>query len=100
MRKEKKKQIENFVELFSQAHSEMKKTLEAGSEAIVLELLGQCQESAIKLGNLIESEEGQSFVTVSLLEDYCELIYQIHEAICQDARFDMDEVYDKLQSSL
>lgn len=100
MRKEKKKQIENFVELFSQAHSEMKKTLEAGSEAIVLKLLGQCQESAIKLGNLIESEEGQSFVTVSLLEDYCELIYQIHEAICQDARFDMDEVYDKLQSFL
>ncbi len=81
MRKAQKQQAEDFVKLLDRAHKEIKKAIERKDGAAAADLLEQCQDGAIELGNMIEAEEGEGFVTVSLLEEYCELVYQIHEAI-------------------
>ena len=47
----------------------------------VLQLLEKCQEYAIKVGTDIEIQQGENFITVRLLEDYCEQIYLIHQRI-------------------
>ena len=83
MRKAQKKQAEDFIRLLEQAHLEIKKALEAKKITLALDLLEQCQDGAIELGNMIEAQEGEGFVTVSLLEEYCELVYQLHEEIWQ-----------------
>ncbi|HWT73632.1 MAG TPA: hypothetical protein VN258_02790 [Mobilitalea sp.] len=41
------------------------------------ELLCMCQERAITIGNKIEESEENESITISLLEDYCEKIYQL-----------------------
>ena len=71
MRKAQKKQAENFLKLLGQAHDEIKKFIEHKEFSAAMELLGQCQEGAAGLGNLIEKTEGEGFITISLLEDYC-----------------------------
>ena len=38
---------------------------------MVQELLGQCQEGAIRIGDLIESSEEGETKTIELLEEYC-----------------------------
>lgn len=78
MRKVQKKLAENYVSLLSQAHDGIKKAMELKKDDIVKELLKQCQEIAIKLGDLIEEAEGEGFPTISILEEYCELIYQMY----------------------
>ena len=81
MRKAHKKQAEDFIKLLEQAHLEIKKYIESKDYPIAMDLLSQCQEGAIGLGNLIEHDEGEGFITIPLLESYCELIYEIYEKL-------------------
>lgn len=83
MRKSQKKQIENNLELLGKAHDAIKKAFETGNGEIALTLLEQCQDSAIQIGEMIEESLGEDFVTIGLLEAYCEELYQIYETIRQ-----------------
>lgn len=100
MRKAQKKQAEDFIRLLGQAHLEIKKALEAKKFETARELLEQCQDGAIELGNRIEEQEGEGFVTVSFLEEYCELVYQIHEEIWQKQMMNPGKVYKSLKKQL
>lgn len=54
MRKADKKQAEEFVGLLKRAHTGIKKSLENKKRTEALELLEQCQNCAIRLGDIIE----------------------------------------------
>lgn len=83
MRRFQKEQAEDFVELLGQAHDEIKKELERKNYPAAMSLLGDCQEGAISLGNLIEKTESDSEKIVREIEQYCELVYRIHEEILE-----------------
>ena len=53
-----------------------------GEAAAILE---KCQEIAIAVGTDIEEEQGEGILTVKYLEDYCELVYDIHEHLLTGA---------------
>ena len=97
MRMARKKQAENFTEVLKQAHDEIKQAVEKKDISAAMILLEDCQNGAIALGNLIENEEGEGFRTVSFLEDYCELVYQIHESFAQGQEASGNQVYKKLR---
>ena len=67
MKKADKKKAEEFAGVMQRAHVMVKKMLEANNRASALELLEQCQNYAISLGQQIESVEGEGFVTVPRL---------------------------------
>lgn len=79
MRKAQKKIALEFVQTLYQAHEQIKSMVNKKDKICAMDLLEQCQEGAIQLGGLIENLEGEGFVTVRLLEDYCEIVYKIHE---------------------
>ncbi len=79
MRKAKKKLAENFLSLLNQTHIEIKTAMEKNENTLAMQLLGQCQEGVIKLGRMIENEEGEGKSIIPMLENYCELTYQIYE---------------------
>ncbi len=78
MRKAQKKQAEDFVELLGQAHEEIRKAVEQQNIQTALTLLADCQEGAVSLGGLIETTEGQDAAVIPLLEEYCEVLFNIH----------------------
>lgn len=85
-----KKQMRNYIYLLNELHDHMKKWKDDVPAA--LDMLAQCQETAIALGTLLEQEaEGQS-TAVSSLESYCELLYQMHEAIIQNKLEDTEKL--------
>ena len=84
MRKVHKRQIEDFIKLLEQAHQEIKKAVTTQEYGVAMDLLGQCQEGAIGIGNLIEKEEGERFITIPCVESYCELAYQLYEELQQE----------------
>lgn len=100
MRKVQKKQTEKLLCLVGQMHEEIRKELEAGRTDAAAGCLGQCQETALWLGELIEQSEGKGHVTISLLEEYCELVYQLYEEIRQGQGIRVQKAYEKLMEAL
>ena len=96
MRKEQKKQAEEFLAVLAEVHNEIKKQLQKNAFAEVQELLQQCQQGAIQLGNLIESVEGEDFITVRYLEEYCEIVYQIYDEITQNRAAESGNIHKRL----
>lgn len=95
-----KQQIENMLDLHEKAFDSVKKALDKGNDNIALTLLEQCQDSAIQIGDIIEKSLGEDFVTISLLENYCEHIYQMYEAIQQGLPFNVGKTCRNLRKEL
>lgn len=83
MKKAQKEQAEQLIGLLDRVHDGIRMSVEAGQSENALDLLGQCQDGAISLGEMIEETEGEDCATVRLLEEYCETVYQIYEKIRQ-----------------
>lgn len=99
MRMAQKKQVENFIKLLEQAHKEIKRLIENKEFLAARELLGQCQEGALNLGNLIEKTEGEGAVPIPLIEEYCEIVYQFYEAIEQNQEIHVEKFYKTLNKN-
>lgn len=100
MRKIQKKQILDFTALLEEAHEELKKVTGMKQYAEAADILSQCQQGALQIGELIEQEEGEGVPTISCLENYCELVFQVHESICQGGDVNPNRIYKNLRKSL
>lgn len=85
MRKAQKRQIEETIRQMEEAHDEIKRCIEKRIAVQAGELLADCQNAAVAIGTLIEETEGEGHSTVKVLEEYCELVYQIHEELLSDS---------------
>ncbi|MBO5032031.1 MAG: hypothetical protein J6D08_09135 [Lachnospiraceae bacterium] len=100
MRKAQKEQAQSFLKLLDQAHNEIKKAIEQKQIQKAVLLLQDCQDGAIALGTLIEKTEGEGFCTISLLEEYCELVFQIHENLTNNEEANANKIYKSLYRQL
>lgn len=83
MRKAQKQQAESLFGQMEEAHEQIKKYIERDSIQAAIELLEDCQDGGVTIGTLIENTEGEGHPTVLLLEEYCELIYRVHEGLTE-----------------
>lgn len=100
MRKAQKEQAEKLISLLGRVHDGIRMSIETGKKDQALDFLEQCQSGAISLGEAIEETEGEGFVTVTLLEAYCEAVYQIYEKIRQGQHVGANQAFKSLRSSL
>lgn len=107
MRKAQKKQVKNIVQLFAQAHEEIYSHIKEGSLEAACSLLADCQDGAIAVGNQIEESEGQDCITIQIIEEYCERVYQVHEKLTSGVDVDPDQIcellfdsYEKIEKSV
>ena len=100
MRKAQKKQIEDLLALLEQAHNEIKRLVENKNYSGAMELLGQCQDSAVQVGEMIEKTEGENAPTIARLEEYCETLYEIHEELSAGTVAVPAKLYKRLRKSL
>lgn len=103
MRKAQKRQIEETIRQMEAAHDELKRYIEKGIAAQAEELLADCQNAAITIGTLIEGTEGEGHPAVTVLEGYCDLVYQIHESLMSDESVktvNANKIYKSLRQKL
>lgn len=100
MRKAQKQQAQELVRQMEEAHDQLKKFIEQGSVPPAMELLEECQNGGITVGTLIESTEGEGHPAVTLLEEYCELIYQIHENLAENKEINTKKIHKLLKQKL
>ncbi|MCM1174231.1 MAG: hypothetical protein NC341_04180 [Blautia sp.] len=104
MRKKQKQQAEELIVQMEQAHDQIRKYLERkkdfSAEQSAMQLLEDCQSGGISLGTLIESTEGEGHPTVTLLEEYCELVYGLHEELADGKEKNANKIYKPLRQKL
>ena len=76
-----KKQVANYIAMTGEAHEAIVLMVSQGKLDVACNLLAACQESTINIGNLLEAAYGEGFDAVSVLEEYCESVYQLYQAI-------------------
>lgn len=77
MRRHQTRKVLELLTTLCEAYNEIEHLFSRRDLMAILKLLSECQEAAVEVGNFIESIEGEGTQTVSLLEYYCELLYQI-----------------------
>ncbi len=83
-----------------QAHEQIRHDMEQKIFLSADTLLEDCQNCAISLGTLIEMTEGEGHPTVTLLEDYCELVYVLHEELLEGKVANANKIYKSLKRQL
>lgn len=97
MRKWQKLKAEELLVQIEQAHEQIRKDIEQKNISAAVILLEDCQNSAISLGTLIENTEGEGHPTVTLLEEYCELVYSLHEELIGGIIAAANKIYKPLR---
>lgn len=99
MRERHKQEIMDFIQSLHQAHEEIRGALNSHNFISVQNMLSECQEFAITLGNTIETLEGEGHITVSFVEEYCEVLFHIFENISQN-QINENKIYKTLKKQL
>ncbi len=105
MRIYQQKKILELVKTLIEANADIKQTLNLLPERKKLDLLlADCQEFAIAIGNFIESIEGEGTKTVESLEEYCELLFQMHtnpdDAVLEEIKGCTVNIQNSVESEL
>lgn len=99
MRKTQKKEILDILNSLQEAHEEIKETLAQKNHTYAQDMLTECQTAAVSLGETIEKSEGEGHVCVLRLEEYCELLFCVHEDITS-GNINENKVYKMLRRQL
>ena len=101
MRKAQKQEILKAIGKLQKLHAEIKKYMEAQQYIAATDLLIQCQESAISVGTVIEKSEGEDFITVFSVQEYCDYLYYVYEQLVSNARtINCNKIYKNLNKRL
>lgn len=100
MKRIQMEQAQELIRQLEKAHDQIKKYIEQKNVPSVLMLLEDCQNAGIALGTLVENTEGEKHPTVSLLEEYCELTYQLHETLLESKEQNANKIYKFLKQKM
>ena len=77
MRRHEQKLILEIIQTLEKAVDELRRLLSQRDFQATLELLADCQNSAIQIGDFIESTVGNGTKSVAYLEEFCDILYEI-----------------------
>lgn len=81
MRKKIKEEIKGIIQTMSEAHEHVVFLLQNKRIAEANDILSQCQDCAVHIGESIEQSEGMDTKAVSHLENYCEHLFKMSRTI-------------------
>lgn len=81
MRKYHKKQLLDLVQTIKEANIMIERFIRNENYESATGLLIDCHEAAVNIGKRIEELEGEGTITVTYLEEYCDLLYQTGLAV-------------------
>ena len=99
MRKAQKQEVLEFIDSLHQAHKEVKDALQQHKYDVAQNMLSECQEFAVSLGETIEEIEGEGHRSVSHVEQYCEMLFWAFQEI-SDGQVNQNKIYKNLKRQL
>ena len=99
MRSAQKQEVLDLIESLHQAHEEIQDALKQNKQALAQNMLAECQEFAVSLGENIERLEREGHVTVSCVEEYCETLFHVHAELNSN-QYNENKIYKRLRKKL
>ena len=81
----------DMAETLLQAHKQINDVFAEDDASLGIQLLGDCQSSAISLGTMLEERLDGCENTVRILEEYCELLYKFSASWTGGCEENLDE---------
>lgn len=107
MRKAQKKKILEALKSLGQAHEEIREELHRNSSCSVpniqrtQNMLSECQEFAISVGEAIEKLAGENHATALSIVGYCETVYEVYRIISKEGgTINENKLYKMLKKQL
>ena len=95
----------DIISTIFRAHEEIKINISSENEPEASDLLVQCQQAAITVGEYIEEIEGEGSIIVKKLEVYCDVVYKMNDLLTTQTE-DRDfvelsgKIFDQLEKPL
>jgi hypothetical protein len=100
MKKIKKNEMLETVRTLENANITIAENKNEAIRMNAVDALTQCQETAILLGNYLDTLGGTADPLVHILEDYCENIYQLSTALSRKIQKQLSQLYSRIESDL
>lgn len=100
MREAQKKQIKQILVLLKQVSKVLAEKNHIGKKEIIIDMLQECQEAAIAIGRCLEKTEGENHSVISMLEEYCELLYQCSSDMTKENLKKLEIVLTDVESAI
>lgn len=84
--------VNQYVALIRKMHDLIAKCMEEGNIDDTRTILEKCQDISMKEGGFIEKIWGEDIDIIKILEEYCEAVYQIHNALMDDEKAEHDSI--------
>lgn len=88
------------LSLMGQIHEKLELLVNYGQQETVLTLLKELQNVAVAIGTSIEKKTGEATETVALLEQYCEVVFEMYRTLSEHVITDGKGVRDILDEML
>ncbi|MDR0305580.1 MAG: hypothetical protein LBI42_01955 [Chitinispirillales bacterium] len=83
MRKIHQKMILDLLRSLGEANDNAKKLLQKKETQTLTNLLADCQDTAIQIGEFIQRSENSEKVTVKYIQEYCDLLYYANDELAK-----------------
>ena len=102
MRKYRFKVVENYIKIFKKVNDEVHALLSQKEPDVqgACVYLEKIQQKAIELGEFIEKEEPEAVSVIKTLEEFCEVLYEIHEEILSERGLSADSAKGRLEHAV
>jgi hypothetical protein len=98
LRRFEKNSIYNLLDVLTNIHKKIKDEYKHGQTETAIDLLSNCQDAAVSIGNLIKNREGKNNPCIKHLEDYRNALYSTSQNIV--SRNCTGKTFDKLRRQL
>jgi hypothetical protein len=85
MRKNVKESLIDIFPTILDAHEIALKYAKSGEIDLVMSVFTECQEAMVKIGEVIEENEGENHKTIEFLQSYCDELYEVSLVIAENA---------------
>ncbi len=96
MRRYQQRKVIELIKTLNEATNQLHILFSSKDFSSIINLLKECQNFAIQIGNFIETIKGEGTQSVSFLEEYCDLLYQASLEVSSGK----GEVITRLQNNL
>ncbi|MBE6813975.1 MAG: hypothetical protein E7522_00835 [Ruminococcaceae bacterium] len=100
MRKNVKESLIDIIPTILDAHEIALKYAKSGEIDLVMSVFTECQEAMVKIGEVIEENEGENHKTIEFLQSYCDELYEVSLVIAENSEPNFNKLFKRIALKL
>ena len=100
MRKNIKETLIDIIPTILDAHEVALKHAKSGEIDLVMSVFTECQEAMVKIGEVIEENEGENHKTIEFLQSYCDELYEVSLVIAENGEPNFNKLFKRIALKL